>query len=101
MPEDSFTNTRDTLLQIINSTLTMTTREVIRDIGFIVFTSDNLEKVLNRFQVQSILHCKNFLLSRSTERLGYQAVNDTDSSLQLPLVDVAALIFTGAARAFP
>jgi hypothetical protein len=149
-----YTNTRDTLLQIIDSNLTMSTREVLRDIGFIAFTADDYEVILNRFEVRSISHCKDdqrmphheflivelidkqndseshFLilertssevrsddppggivknlkesqifksLSRSTERLSlYQAPNDTDSSLQLPLLDASTLAFTGASRA--
>jgi hypothetical protein len=139
----------DPLVQMIDSSLTLSTQEVVRDIGLVAFTSSDHESVLNRFKVCSISHCKDdrklphhevllikltdtqatsssgtYLLvlertashvksvdhanfsvsrSRSKERLGYQAIIDTDplsaTSLQLPLVDASALAFTGGARA--
>jgi hypothetical protein len=164
-------NRDDPLLQIIDSTLTLTTREVLRDITIVASNSNDFERVLNRFIIQSITLCKDTTqmpnheiltlklfdthtdadtvpsrrtyvlvlertpstaksdnpppsggfvktlkgmkttfsgsLSRSKERLGYQAIGDADpsstasdsESLQLPFVDAATLAFTGAARA--
>ena len=45
-------------MQIIVSTLTLTTHDVIRDISVVAFTANDFERVLNRFMVQSISHCK-------------------------------------------
>lgn len=50
---------RDSLLQIIDSSLTFTTRDIVRDISVAAFTAKaSDEKVLKRFMVRSISHCK-------------------------------------------
>lgn len=156
------TMNRDPLLQIVDSVLTLTTREVATNIGVAAFIAGDIDSVLNRFTVQSLTHAKDdkktphhevlivelidtdaapsesrhllilernssevksvdpsppgalvksfkeapaaifASLSRSKDRLGYQAVKDKDSestSLQLPLMDAASLAFAGVARA--
>jgi hypothetical protein len=48
------------LLQLVDSDLTLTTHEMIRDITVLAITASDYETVLNRFKVQSITHCKDY-----------------------------------------
>ena len=52
---------QDSLLQIFNSSLTLTTHEVVRDISVVAGTAEDLESVLNRFIVKGISHCTSSL----------------------------------------
>lgn len=48
----------DPLLQMIDSTLGFHTHEILRDFGLLAYLSDDPQKVINRFMVQTITHCK-------------------------------------------
>jgi hypothetical protein len=70
---------RDSLLQIIDSTLVMTTREVLRDFIHIATTADNTEEVLNRFHVKGISHCKDRNKMPHHELLVVEVIDALDS----------------------
>jgi len=138
-------NMNDSLLQIIDSPIVFTTRELVSSFGVMAHTSGKTDDILNRFMVSSITQCKDesriphhemlvvslvdtkpnandelYLtilertcsntrssgpptpnphtsiasrFSRSRERLGYRALNDTDleSTSQLSLLDTSVL----------
>jgi hypothetical protein len=135
----------DSLLQIIDSPILFTTRDVVASFGALAHTSGTTDEILDRFMVSSITQCKDesriphhemlvvslidtkpdandelYLtvlertcsdtrssgpptpnlhtsiasrFSRSRERLGYRALNDTDSdsTSQLSLLDTSVL----------
>jgi hypothetical protein len=74
------TNIRSTLLQIVDSSLTLSTREVLRDICFAAIHTSDLEDALSRFQVHSITHCKDALRMPHHELL---LIELTDTSAEL------------------
>ena len=144
----------DQFLQLIDSQLIFTTREMILYIGVMASTAEDYKKVLERFQVKTITHCKDEFkapfheililqlhdtsiavkgskagdyfvslertasdtrsagpvsnlkevqskfvksFSSSKERLGYQAVSDTDLPPRLPFLDTSSLASAGSA----